>query len=93
MRGKERFSAERLELHRLRRRNPQSGPIFANAAGKPLSLTSVVNRVILPGLNRYEVCGKDQAAHGVTANHEYTRDTRYPVGTLHGGDSVAICTG
>ena len=32
--------AERLELHRLRSGNPQSGPIFANAAGKPRSLTS-----------------------------------------------------
>ncbi len=41
--------AERLELHRLRCGNPQSGPMFANAVGKPLSLTSVVNRVILPG--------------------------------------------
>ena len=40
--------AERLEMHRLRCGNPQSGPIFANAAGKPLALTSVVNRVILP---------------------------------------------
>ena len=50
--------AERLEMHRLRCGNPQSGPIFANAVGKPLSLTSVVNRVILPALNRCERCAK-----------------------------------
>jgi hypothetical protein len=28
--------AERLEMHRLRCRNTQSGPIFANAMSKPL---------------------------------------------------------
>jgi integrase len=76
--------AERLELHRFRCGNaesgpPKSGPIFANAAGKPLSLTSVVNRVMLPVLNRCEVCRKDEAAHGATADHKFKRDTRYPV--------------
>ena len=70
--------AERLELHRLRSGNPQSGPIFANAAGKPRSLTSVVNRVILPVLNRCEVCRKDEGAHDATADHEFKRDVRYP---------------
>jgi integrase len=70
--------AERLELHRLRCGNPQSGPIFANAAGKPLSLTSVVNRVILPALNRCEVCGTDKAGHSATGDHKFSRDARYP---------------
>jgi integrase len=75
--------AERLELHRFRCANPESGPpksgpIFANAAGNPQSLTSVVNRVILPTLNRCEVCGKEQAAHDATADHKYKRDARYP---------------
>jgi integrase len=67
--------AERLEMHRLRCGNPQSGPIFANAAGKPLARTSVVNRVILPALNRCESCSKAESAHG-DANHEYKRDER-----------------
>jgi integrase len=70
--------AERFELHRLRCGNPQSGPIFANAAGKPLSLTSVVNRIILPALNRCEVCRRDKASHGATADHQYKRDVLYP---------------
>lgn len=71
--------AERLEGHRLRCGNPQSGPIFANAAGKPLSLTSVVNRVLLPALNCCEVCRKYEAAHEATADHQYKGDARYPV--------------
>ena len=50
--------AERLEMHRLRSGNPQSGRIFANVLGKPLALGSVVNRVILPALKRCEVCKK-----------------------------------
>jgi integrase len=69
--------AERLELHRLRCGNPQVGPIFANAAGKPLALTSVVNRAILPVLNRCERCGKAELKHAKT-DHEYKRDGRIP---------------
>jgi integrase len=69
--------ADRLELHRLRYGSPLAGPIFANAAGKPLSLGSVVNRVILPALNRCEACGKAESDHN-KADHPYKRDTRLP---------------
>lgn len=69
--------AERLEMHRLRSGNPQSGPVFANALGKPLALGTVVNRVILPTLNRCEVCRKAESDHD-RANHEYKRDTSLP---------------
>jgi integrase len=69
--------AERLELHRLRSGDPLSGPIFANALGKPLALGSVVSRVILPTLNRCERCGKLEADHTV-AGHEYKRDEQFP---------------
>jgi integrase len=69
--------AERLELHRLRCGNPQCGPIFANATGKALALTSVVNRVILPALNRCERCGKSELKHTRT-DHDYKRDDRIP---------------
>ncbi len=68
--------ADRLEIHRLRSLNPLAGPIFANSLGKPLSLGSVVNRVILPALNRCE-CGKTQADHQ-GAGHPYKRDNRIP---------------
>jgi integrase len=70
--------AERLELHRLRCGSPQSGPIFANAVGKPLALTSVVNRAIVPSLNRCENCHKRENDHSNT-EHEYKRDERIPV--------------
>lgn len=55
----------------------QAGPIFANGAGKPLSLGSVVNRVILPTLNRYEVCKKSESDHQ-KANHAFKRDGFIP---------------
>ncbi len=69
--------ADRLEMHRLRSANPLAGPIFANALGKPLSLGSVVNRVILPALSRCGACGKAEADHH-KADHPYKRDARLP---------------
>ena len=69
--------AERLEMHRLRCGNPQSGPIFANAVGKPLALNGVVNRVILPALNRCQRCRKPELDHQ-RADHEYKRDSATP---------------
>ena len=69
--------AERLEMHRLRTGNPRKGPIFANGAGNPLALGSLVNRVILSALNRCEICGKSASAHQ-DAKHPYNRDSRIP---------------
>ncbi len=69
--------AERLEMHRLRCRNTESEPIFANAIGKPLALSSITNRPILPSLNRCERCDKSELKHQ-KANHEYKRDSRIP---------------
>jgi integrase len=69
--------AERLEVHRLRSGDPQSGPIFANAVGKPLALGNLANRVILPNLNRCEVCRKSESKHQKT-DHDYKRDSSIP---------------
>jgi len=83
--------SDRLEIHRLRSRKanaepgseqpaslePRSGPIFANSVGKPLSLGSLVNRIILPALNRCEACGKSESNHRV-AGHPYKRDNSIP---------------
>ncbi len=69
--------ADRLEMHRLCSGNPQTGPIFANGLGRPLALGSLVNRAILPALNRCERCGKAESNHE-KADHQYRRDERIP---------------
>lgn len=69
--------AERLEFHRLRSGNPQTGPIFRNAVGKPLSLTNAEKRVIIPALSRCEVCKKAESDHE-KANHAFKRDDSIP---------------
>lgn len=69
--------ADRLEMHRLRSGNPSAGPIFSNGVGNPLSLSSVVNRVILPALNRCLDCGKAESGHR-RGSHSYIRDVRIP---------------
>jgi len=69
--------ADRLEIHRLRSGKRETGPIFSNSLGNPLSLGSVVNRIIFPALNRCEVCGKAESDHQ-KASHQYRRDTRIP---------------
>ena len=53
------------------------GPIFANSLGNPLSLGSVVNRVILPALNRCQACGKAESNHQ-GAGLPYERDNGMP---------------
>ena len=69
--------ADRLELLRLRTQGVDAEPIFTNAIGKPLSLGSVVNRVILPALNRCATCSQGKSVH-VSANHPYKRDDHIP---------------
>lgn len=69
--------AERLLVHKLRAGNPETGPIFANGVGKPLALTSVVNRAILPVLNRCAQCGKPEPVHE-NNGHDYKRDDLLP---------------
>ena len=56
----------------------------ANSLGNPLSLGRVVNRNILPALNRCETCGKAERGHG--AGHPYRRDARIP--EWHGWHAV-----
>jgi integrase len=69
--------ADRLELHRLRCCGAQSGPMFPNALGRPMALTSVVNRIIVPSLNRCIQCGNTEVGHAT--DHCYERDARIPV--------------
>jgi len=70
--------AERLEMHRFRDDNPQSGPIFRNSAKNPLNLNNLIGRVILPALNRCEVCRASEADHKPKDGHTYKRDAAIP---------------
>jgi integrase len=65
-----------LDTHKLACGNPSSGPIFANGKGKPANLNNVLNRMILPVLNRCS-CGKQKAEHA-GIEHTYERDDKLP---------------
>jgi len=69
--------ADRLDLYRMRRGNPQSGPMFANQSGNPINLNNLLHREILPALDRCEHCRKDRAHHA-DADHVFKRDASRP---------------
>lgn len=72
--------AERLEIHRLRDGEPKSGPIFRTSEKTPLSLHNVVNRQILPMLNRCIHCGLSEGLPHLKAKEcpGYERDSSIP---------------
>jgi len=69
--------ADRLEMHRLRSGNPMKGPMFANGLGNPLALNSLVNRTIVPTLNRCVTCNKSELEHA-NETHRFLRDPELP---------------
>jgi integrase len=69
--------AKRLEFHRARLGWPDHGPIFPNAAGKPMDLNNLVTRVIVPMLTCCAHCRKGKGEH-VLADHEFKQDDRLP---------------
>lgn len=69
-----------LAAHKLACGNPSSGPMFANGKrekGKPANLNNVLNRQILPVLNRCGICRKSNGGHN--GSHEYVRDGSLPM--------------
>jgi len=62
--------SDRLEMHRLRVGKPQEGPIFAYASNKPMSLTNLQSRIIVPALNSagLEWHGWHAARRGLSTN-------------------------
>jgi integrase len=69
-----------LAAHKLACGNPKSGPMFANGAGKPANLNNVLNREILPVLNRCGVCRRAKLIHAdAQSSHEYVRDGSLPM--------------
>jgi integrase len=77
--------AKRLEFHRARRGNPTSGVMFPNLNGSPMDLGNVLNRAILPALNRCAICGrakggcgKPKAGQQTAPPHSFERDKSFP---------------
>jgi len=77
--------ARRLEFHRTRCGNPTSGVMFPNLNGSPMDLGNVLNRAILPALNRCAICGRPKDDCGKpergpqpTPAHSFERDPSRP---------------
>lgn len=72
--------AERLEIHRLRNGDLKSGPIFPTGSKKPVSMNNILNRQILPALNRCLHCGMSEGLPHLKAKEcpGYERDPRIP---------------
>lgn len=70
--------AERLEIHRLRLGNPKAGPIFASSLGTRISTNNLLNRLMLPALNRCQHCGLPSDKRHLKEDHKYERDERLP---------------
>jgi integrase len=70
---------ERLEMHRLRSGNPQSGPMFKNYRGDRMNLPNIVFHSIRPCLDRCAVCGKPKWRSHSKEDHDFVRDERLPV--------------
>ena len=66
-----------LNAYRDQCGSPKSGPMFASAAGTPLNLNNALNRMILPALNKCELCGKERMEHA-GVDHKYKRDASRP---------------
>jgi len=67
-----------LAAHKLACGNPKNGAMFANGKGNPANLNNVLNREILPVLNRCGICREAKADHGSGTSHEYVRDGSLP---------------
>jgi integrase len=58
--------------------NPQSGPILRGPSGKPLDLHNLANRVVIPALQRCEICLRAKVEHSADDGHEFELDTSVP---------------
>lgn len=67
-----------LDAHRKRDGNPATGPIFRTSIGTPLDPNNVLNRQILPVLNRCATCKRPKDEHTDEVAHNYVRDESMP---------------
>jgi len=77
--------AKRLEFHRSSSGNCKSGVMFPNLSGSPMDLGNLLNRDILPALNRCAACGKPKEecqklgkVRNITPDHRFERDKMLP---------------
>ena len=76
----------RLESHRARSGNPKTGVMFPNQRGEPMDLGNLLNRSILPALDRCAVCGKPKEecrkarkrTESKSLGHDFERDKILP---------------
>jgi integrase len=66
-----------LDLLRECQGSPSSGPMFPNELGRPSDLNNLLNRTILPILNRCELCKKPELGHE-GERHRYQRNSSVP---------------
>jgi integrase len=67
-----------LDAHRERDGNPATGPIFRTSIGTPMDPNNVLNRQILPALNRCATCKRPKDEHTAEVAQEYARDEAMP---------------
>jgi len=67
-----------LDAHRERDGNPATGPIFRTSIGTALDPNNVLNRQILPFLNRCATCRRPKEEHTAKVTHKYERDPSLP---------------
>jgi len=67
-----------LDVHRERDGNPATGPIFRTSIGTAMDPNNVLNRQILPVLNRCATCKRPEDEHTAAVAHKYARDEAMP---------------
>jgi integrase len=67
-----------LDAHRERDKSPVTGPIFRTSIDSPLDPNNVLNRQIIPALNRCAICKLSEEEHTAEVKHEYERDESLP---------------
>ncbi len=77
--------AKRLEFHRASSGNRKSGVMFPNLSGSPMDLGNLLNRAILPALNRCAACGRPKEecqklvkGKDIALDHKFERDKMLP---------------
>jgi integrase len=68
-----------LENHRERDGAPITGPIFRTSLGTAIDPNNVLNRQVLPALNRCATCQRPESDHTAMVAHKYERDASLPL--------------